>query len=139
MALPLSTFRRDAPFLTADGAVTVPIGTYEPLPARLHRLAARYQTVDVQVQLLKQTPPAISLGHRRGQRQSTDTGAEEGQSYQVSIIITHIMGRSGPLGRRGTQRDVRRNVNVQGASAATTSGGPLRPAEDHVPADERRR
>jgi hypothetical protein len=40
------------------------------------------------------------------------------------MIIAHFMGRSGPPGRRGTQRDV-----AHRASAATPSGGPLSPTE----------
>jgi hypothetical protein len=49
--------------------------------------------------------------------------------YQISIIITYFMGRSGPPGRRGARRDVEPNVHVQGASAATPSGGPLLASE----------
>ncbi len=46
------------------------------------------------------------------------------------MIIAHFMGRIGPPGRRGTQRDVAPKVNVPGgASAATPSGGPLSPTE----------
>ena len=34
------------------------------------------------------------------------------------MMITHLMGRGGPPGRRGMQRDVGPNVSVQGARAA---------------------
>jgi hypothetical protein len=40
------------------------------------------------------------------------------------MIVTHFMGRSGPPGRRGAQRDVGHRPR-----AATPAGGPIRPTE----------
>ena len=54
-------------------------------------------------------------------------------------FVGYFMGRSVPPGRRGTQRDVGPNVNDLGASAATTSGGPLRPTEGRALRPARRR
>ena len=48
--------------------------------------------------------------------------------------MTHLMGRSGPPGRRGRQRDAGAIVNDLGPRAAPhvlfgPSGGPIRPTE----------